>query len=257
MPPHRAQRLGRASLRGQAGGARLDHQARLVGRSHPAAIQVGDAGAAVGVHLHEPLRGEAPQRLAHRGPRDAELDGDVLLVDALPARERAGHDALADRLVGEVDDARHAEPLLGHRGAGSPMSSPLALPDREEVLEHAAALILETWRSFDSARADQPLPSELERALLAQPLPWDAVRCDRRPGRGGVALLDVSISQTRPRFFAWIGGSGLEIGVIADALMASHDVNVAVKSGAATPLEQPGRALDRRVRRLRAGCGRR
>ena len=52
------------------------------------------------------------------------------------------------------------------------------------------------------------------------------------------ALLDVSISQTRPRFFAWIGGSGLEIGVIADALMASHDVNVAVESGAATPLEQ-------------------
>ena len=41
---------------------------------------------------------------------------DVLLVDALPAHEHAGHDALADRLVGEVDDARHAEPLLGHRG---------------------------------------------------------------------------------------------------------------------------------------------
>jgi aromatic-L-amino-acid decarboxylase len=117
------------------------------------------------------------------------------------------------------------------------MSSPLALPDRERVLEHAAALILETWRSFDSARAGQPAAGDLERALLEQPLPWDPL--DAVAGLdAAAALLDVSISQTRPRFFAWIGGSGLEIGVIADALMASHDVNVAVKSGAATPLER-------------------
>ena len=117
------------------------------------------------------------------------------------------------------------------------MSSPLALPDREKVLEHAAALILETWRSFDSARAGQPAAGDRERALLAAPLPWDPL--DAVVGLdAAAALLDVSISQTRPRFFAWIGGSGLEIGVIADALMASHDVNVAVKSGAATPLEQ-------------------
>ena len=38
--------------------------------------------------------------------------------------------------------------------------------------------------------------------------------------------------------FGWIGGSGLEIGVLGDALMASHDVNVAISSGAATPLER-------------------
>jgi len=29
----------------------------------------------------------------------------------------------------------------------------------------------------------------------------------------------VSLTQARPRFFAWIGGSGLEIGVLGDALM--------------------------------------
>src|SRR5207248_2421938 len=52
------------------------------------------------------------------------------------------------------------------------------------------------------------------------------------------SVLDVSLAQTRPRFFAWIGGSGLEIGVLGDALMASHDVNVAVASGAATILER-------------------
>jgi aromatic-L-amino-acid decarboxylase len=113
----------------------------------------------------------------------------------------------------------------------------LALADREAVLEHAAALILETWRSFDAPRGDQPLAGQAQMELLAEPLPQE-------PGDGAAALddaaavLDVSITQARPRMFAWIGGSGLEIGVLGDALMASHDVNVAVSSGAATPLER-------------------
>jgi aromatic-L-amino-acid decarboxylase len=113
----------------------------------------------------------------------------------------------------------------------------LALADREAVLEHAAALILETWRSFDAPRGGQPLPGPAQMELLAQGLPLE-------PGEGAAALdaaasvLDVSITQARPRMFAWIGGSGLEIGVLGDALMASHDVNVAVSSGAATPLER-------------------
>ncbi len=116
-------------------------------------------------------------------------------------------------------------------------TSSLPLEGREAVLEHAAALILETWRSFDSARDDQPVPTERHLALLSEPLPAD-------PGDPARALdaaadvLDVSLTQARPRFFAWIGGSGLEIGVLGDALMASHDVNVAVSSGAATPLER-------------------
>ena len=116
-------------------------------------------------------------------------------------------------------------------------TSSLPLEDRERVLDHAAALILETWRSFDAARAGQPLPTERHLALLAEPLPAG-------PGDPAAALdaaadvLDVSLTQARPRFFAWIGGSGLEIGVLGGALMASHDVNVAVSSGAATPLER-------------------
>jgi aromatic-L-amino-acid decarboxylase len=113
----------------------------------------------------------------------------------------------------------------------------LSLPNREAVLEHAAALILETWRSFDSARAGQPLPSERDLALLRESLP-------QFPGEGAAALdaaarvLDASLTQARPRFFGWIGGSGLEIGVLGDALMASHDVNVALSAGAATLLER-------------------
>jgi len=123
--------------------------------------------------------------------------------------------------------------VTGTTGDGSP----LVLPDREAVLAHAMELILETWRSFDSARADQPLPSARDLEMLAEPLPW--APGDAAAGLdAAAAVLDVSISQTRPRFFAWIGGSGLEIGVLGDALMASHDVNVAVTSGAATLLER-------------------
>ena len=43
---------------------------------------VGDAGAAIGAHLHQALGGQPAQRLAHRGARDAELFGEVLLMDA-------------------------------------------------------------------------------------------------------------------------------------------------------------------------------
>src|SRR5918997_2580360 len=50
-------------------------------------------------------------------------------------------------------------------------------------------------------------------------------------------VLDVSIAQPRPRYFAYVGSSGLEIGVLGDALMAVHDVNVAVHAGGADLLE--------------------
>jgi aromatic-L-amino-acid decarboxylase len=112
----------------------------------------------------------------------------------------------------------------------------LPLPGREQVLDHAARLILEAWRSFDHARPTQPLPSERHHELLSRPLP-------AAPSEPVAALeaaadvLDVSLAQSRPRFFAYIGSSGLEIGVLGDALMASHDVNVATSSGAADLLE--------------------
>lgn len=103
------------------------------------------------------------------------------------------------------------------------------------MLDHATRLILSTWRSFDHARPHQPLPERHHR-LLERPLPEDP--SDPRATLDAAAdVLDVSLSQSRPRFFAYIGSSGLEIGVLADALMASHDVNVAVSAGAADMLE--------------------
>ncbi|MHB1929264.1 MAG: pyridoxal phosphate-dependent decarboxylase family protein [Acidimicrobiales bacterium] len=127
----------------------------------------------------------------------------------------------------------------GSVGAPPPrpaVGDPLALPHREEVLHHAASLILDAWRSFDHPRAGQPpVTDELEAALDGS-IPED-------PGDPLAALdhaagvLDASIAQSRPRFLAYVGSSGLEVGVLADALMASHDVNVAVEAGGAGLLE--------------------
>jgi aromatic-L-amino-acid decarboxylase len=104
------------------------------------------------------------------------------------------------------------------------------------VLEYAAQLVLNAWQSFDHARPGQPLPTARHHELLSGALP----RAPSDPSHAlddAAAVLDVSLSQSRPRFFAYIGSSGLEIGVLADALMASHDVNVAVSAGAADQLE--------------------
>ncbi len=112
----------------------------------------------------------------------------------------------------------------------------LPLAGRDDVLEHAAELILAAWRSFDHARPGQPLPAERHHELLRRPLP--AASSDPSAALDAAAdVLDVSLAQSRPRFFAYIGSSGLEIGVLGDALMASHDVNVATSAGAADQLE--------------------
>jgi aromatic-L-amino-acid decarboxylase len=50
--------------------------------------------------------------------------------------------------------------------------------------------------------------------------------------------LDESIAQPRPRYFAFIGSSGLEIGTLGDLLAATYDMNLAVDARAATVLEQ-------------------
>jgi aromatic-L-amino-acid/L-tryptophan decarboxylase len=112
----------------------------------------------------------------------------------------------------------------------------LPLPDRDQVLEHAAELIAAAWRSFDHPRPGQPLPNARTRELLSRPLPQGPAD-PRKQLDEAADVLDRSLAQARPRWFAYIGSSGLEIGVLADALMASHDVNVANSAGAADLLE--------------------
>ena len=107
---------------------------------------------------------------------------------------------------------------------------------REQVLERAAALIAEAWRSFDHPRADQPPIDDRVWRMLQAPLPEGpadvaAVLDD------AARILDETIAQPRPRYFAFVGSSGLEIGVIGDALAACFDANMAVYAGAASEIE--------------------
>ncbi len=51
-------------------------------------------------------------------------------------------------------------------------------------------------------------------------------------------MLDASLAQSRPRYFAYIGSSGLEVGALADLLAHSYDINLALDARGATQLER-------------------
>jgi aromatic-L-amino-acid decarboxylase len=107
---------------------------------------------------------------------------------------------------------------------------------REEALEHATRLVADAWRSFDRFRPQEPPLDERVRRLLESSLPREA-----SPVHGvlddAARILDESIAQARPRYFAFIGSSGLEIGAIADLLAHTYDINLAVDARAATEIE--------------------
>ena len=108
---------------------------------------------------------------------------------------------------------------------------------RAEALEHATALIARAWESFDQARPEQPPVDEALRAALAAPISLEPTPVLQALDEAAV-VLDRSISQPRPRFFAFVASSGLEIAVLGDALAACHDVNLAVVAGAADLVER-------------------
>lgn len=115
--------------------------------------------------------------------------------------------------------------------------SSLSLGDqREAALDHAAALVLHAWREFDQARDEEPLPSADLVAALAQTLPEDPAEVRAQLDLAAAAL-DTSIAQSRPRFLAYIGSSGLEVGALADLLAHSYDPNLAIDAGSATRIE--------------------
>ena len=112
-----------------------------------------------------------------------------------------------------------------------------ALADRERVLEDVERVITRAWASFDRPRPDEPQLDEIVAAALGAPLP-------ERPGAVGPALadathlLDASVSPSRPLYLAYVGSTGLEIGVLASALMATYDVNLAASAGGAELIEE-------------------
>ena len=108
---------------------------------------------------------------------------------------------------------------------------------REEALARATELIAEAWRSFDRFRPGQPPIGERVRALTAlglpeAPSPALAVLDD------AALALDESLAQPRPRFFAFVGSSALEIAVIGDALASCFDPNLASWAAAASEIER-------------------
>lgn len=113
----------------------------------------------------------------------------------------------------------------------------LSLGDqRAPALEHAARLVARAWHGFDEARDVETVPSDQLQAMLTEPLPEE-------PGDvisdldAAADVLDASLAQSRPRYLAYIGSSGLEIGALADLLAHSYDINLALDARAATLLE--------------------
>jgi len=108
---------------------------------------------------------------------------------------------------------------------------------REEALEHAAKLVGEAWKSFDRYRPEEPPLDERVRALLRSALPESPVPVHEALD-DTARILDESIAQPRPRYFAFVGSSGLEIGTIGDLLAHTYDINLAVDARAATEIER-------------------
>jgi aromatic-L-amino-acid decarboxylase len=108
---------------------------------------------------------------------------------------------------------------------------------RSEVLAQAGRLVSEAWASFDHARDDQPAVDDATRDLLMTGLPEHATAVERVLA-DAARVLDESIAQSRPRWFGFVGSSGLEIGVIGDLLSSTYDINLAIESDAATLVER-------------------
>jgi aromatic-L-amino-acid/L-tryptophan decarboxylase len=108
--------------------------------------------------------------------------------------------------------------------------------ERSAALEHGFELLREAWQSFDAPRPAQPPISSETLSLTLTPLPAHGVGI---PNALDLAarVLDESLAHARPRYFGYIGSSGLESAVLADALAGSHDTNLAAESNAALLVE--------------------
>ena len=95
-----------------------------------------------------------------------------------------------------------------------------------------------------SPRSSATCSSACELALPEEPNDPATVLAD------AARVLDESNSPSRPLYLGYVGSTGLEVGVLAEALAATYDVNLAVTARAADLVEAPGGRVGRRVRRL-------
>jgi len=107
---------------------------------------------------------------------------------------------------------------------------------REAALALTTEHVLRAWSEFDHAREEEsPVNEQLEN-LLHTGLP-EAPSDVLSVIDSAAEVLDASLAQSRPRYFAFIGSSGLEVGALADLLAHTYDSNLAVDARAATELE--------------------
>ena len=142
-----------------------------------------------------------------------------------------------------VTDAGQLEPRLDRPD----------LADREAVLArsppHRRGLAVLREPAPGGAAVDADLPARLREGLPEHAERPEGVLDD------AARVLDESSSPARPLYLAYIGSTGLEVGVLAEALAATYDVNLAVTARAADLVERQALALGRRVRRLPLAFG--
>jgi aromatic-L-amino-acid decarboxylase len=109
--------------------------------------------------------------------------------------------------------------------------------DRDAALKRAAEIVAKAWGEFDVAREHEPLVEPSLAATLQEALPEEPMNPIQTLNLAA-EVLDRSLAHARPRFMAWIGSSGLEIGALGDLLAHSYDINLAVDSRAASALER-------------------
>jgi aromatic-L-amino-acid decarboxylase len=119
---------------------------------------------------------------------------------------------------------------------GVPEPAAAAL-DREAALDLVTRELRRAWHSFDRPRPAEPtLPSDLL-ARFDEPLPARGSSASQAVTDAARAL-DASVSPSRPLFVAYIGSTGLEAGVLGEALATAWDVNMAASAGAVEHIEQ-------------------
>jgi len=129
-------------------------------------------------------------------------------------------------------DAARMGPRPQHEQAVLP-----ALADREGVLADLSRVIADAWASFDNPRPSEPALDPALAARLGAGLP--ELAGDAEAALADAArVLDASVSPSRPLFLAYIGSTGLEIGVLASALAATYDANLATSAGGADLVEE-------------------
>ena len=112
-----------------------------------------------------------------------------------------------------------------------------ALADREDVLRDLSQYLAVAWESFSRPRESEPSVDPLLAGRLETGLPTGPTELHEAL-QDAVRVLDASISPSRPLFVAYVGSSGLHTGVLASALSAAYDANLAISAGAADLLDR-------------------